>query len=83
MFSKLVEAQTTSGFVSITFDDSFGYQYTRAFPLLQEYGFNATFYVITGYLGEVNATRPDFPANDTFSYMTVPELQQMQAAGKT
>jgi peptidoglycan/xylan/chitin deacetylase (PgdA/CDA1 family) len=62
-------AATPSTVVSLTFDDSVLDQYTNAFPILQQYGMHATFYVITGYIG-VN------PA-----YMTQSQLQDLANAG--
>src|ERR1022692_4155487 len=55
--------------ISLTFDDSNEDQYTNALPLLQQYGFNATFYVITGYVG-VNSGN-----------MTLPQLQTINGDG--
>ena len=67
--AKLTKAQqTSSGVVTIAFDDGDQDQYNYAYPLLQQYGMAGTFYVITGFLG-------------TSGYMTVPELQTMQANG--
>ena len=65
---KLTKAQQTSGVVTIAFDDGNQDQFDNAYPLLQQYGMNGTFYVITGFLG-------------TSGYMTVPELQTLQASG--
>lgn len=38
--------------VLITFDDGFKDQYTNAYPLLEKYGFVATFFIITGFVDE-------------------------------
>lgn len=54
--------------VALTFDDGYMDAYTTAFPLLQQYGFVATFYVITGFVGNQG-------------YMGWNELQALQAAG--
>ena len=56
--------------VILSFDDGWENQYVNAFPLLQKYGFTATFYVVTGYLDHQN-------------FMTVAELKTMIAAGMT
>ena len=36
--------------IIITFDDGYSDNYTGAFPLLQQYGYAATFYIITDYV---------------------------------
>jgi peptidoglycan/xylan/chitin deacetylase (PgdA/CDA1 family) len=56
--------------VIISFDDGWENQFTYAFPLLQKYGFSATFFVVTGYLDHQN-------------FMTTEELKTMIAAGMT
>jgi peptidoglycan/xylan/chitin deacetylase (PgdA/CDA1 family) len=42
--------------ISITFDDGWTNQYTNAFPMLQQYGLPATFYIISGELTD----QPDY-----------------------
>ncbi|HWB50446.1 MAG TPA: polysaccharide deacetylase family protein [Stellaceae bacterium] len=56
--------------VILSFDDGWQNQYQHAFPLLRQYGFAATFYVVTGYVD-----RPNFMSSD--------ELKEMIAAGMT
>jgi peptidoglycan/xylan/chitin deacetylase (PgdA/CDA1 family) len=56
--------------VILTFDDGYLDQYTNAFPLLQEFGFTGTFFIITGFVDNQN------PA-----YMSWPMITQMGAAG--
>lgn len=68
-FVAAAHASTPAAVISLTFDDSDEDQYTTAFPILQQYGMHATFYVITGYVG-VNSGN-----------MTLPQLQALQAAG--
>ena len=57
--------------VVITFDDGFLDVYENAFPVLQEYGFKATVYMITGVL----------ETKLSYGYMQTPELQELAAAG--
>jgi peptidoglycan/xylan/chitin deacetylase (PgdA/CDA1 family) len=52
----------------ITFDDGRPDQFTYAFPILERYGFTATFFVVPGRIG-------------TSQHMTACQLQQVAAAG--
>jgi peptidoglycan/xylan/chitin deacetylase (PgdA/CDA1 family) len=54
----------------ISFDDGWDNQFNYAFPLLQKYGFTATFFVVTDYLDHQN-------------FMTTDQLKTMIAAGMT
>lgn len=54
--------------VVLTFDDGYADNYQYAFPLLQRYGFKATFYVIARRIGQKG-------------YMTWAQLRDMQRAG--
>lgn len=56
--------------VILTFDDGYDDNYVYAFPLLRQYGFRGTFFVITGYLDEGRA-----------GYLTWQQAAEMQAAG--
>jgi peptidoglycan/xylan/chitin deacetylase (PgdA/CDA1 family) len=38
--------------VVLTFDDGYADAYDAAFPILQRYGFSATFYIVTGFVGQ-------------------------------
>jgi peptidoglycan/xylan/chitin deacetylase (PgdA/CDA1 family) len=52
----------------ISFDDGWDNQFAYAFPLLQKYGFTATFFVVTNYLDHQN-------------FMKIEQLKTMIAAG--
>lgn len=56
--------------VVLTFDDGYIDHYTQAFPILREYGFTATFFIITG--------RAD--ANDP-NYLSWTQISEMASAG--
>jgi peptidoglycan/xylan/chitin deacetylase (PgdA/CDA1 family) len=56
--------------VALTFDDGYVDDYTNIFPVLKEYGFTATFFIITG--------RPD--ANDP-AYLSWSQIREMSDAG--
>lgn len=56
--------------IVLTFDDGYRDAYTNVFPVLKQYGFSGTFFIIT--------SRPD--ANDPV-YMTWPQIVEMSNAG--
>lgn len=56
--------------VVITFDDGYVDHYQHAFPILREFGFTATFFIITEY---VDAGNPQ--------HLTWPMIEEMAAAG--
>ncbi|MFQ5769551.1 MAG: polysaccharide deacetylase family protein [bacterium] len=56
----------------ITFDDGFRDFYTAAFPVLQNYGFSATIFLPTGFMGK---TRSTFKGKKCLSWAEVRELR--------
>ncbi|MCJ8012976.1 polysaccharide deacetylase family protein [Paenibacillus sp. KQZ6P-2] len=60
--------KNTGKFVLITFDDGYADNYKQAFPIMQQYGFTATMFVITNWVG-------------SDSYATWSELSELQKAG--
>jgi peptidoglycan/xylan/chitin deacetylase (PgdA/CDA1 family) len=56
--------------VILTFDDGYLDHYTNAFPLLREYGFKATFFIITGWVD-----------NGSAAHMNWAMIEEMAAAG--
>jgi peptidoglycan/xylan/chitin deacetylase (PgdA/CDA1 family) len=61
--------------VVITFDDGFRNFYTHAFPVLQKYGFVATMFLATAYIG---STRKSF---NGIECMTWDEVRELRKAG--
>ena len=61
--------------VVITFDDGYRDFYTQAFPVLLQYCFTATIFVVTGVTGEHNISR------NGKVYMTWEEIRQVHANG--
>ena len=68
--------------VIITFDDGYADNYANAFPLLEQYGFSGTFFVVTELAERASAgmTEPDGTVYAD-EYMTWQQMQEMQAAG--
>jgi peptidoglycan/xylan/chitin deacetylase (PgdA/CDA1 family) len=65
--------------VAITFDDGFQNFYTSAFPVLEEYGFKATVFLVTDFCGKTNdwAGNPkDFPLSKVLSWTEIRELNK-------
>ncbi|HSM58669.1 MAG TPA: polysaccharide deacetylase family protein [Candidatus Sulfomarinibacteraceae bacterium] len=56
--------------IILTFDDGYLDNYENAFPILQEFGFHGTFFIVTEF---VDLQRP--------GYMTWPMIEEMAAAG--
>jgi peptidoglycan/xylan/chitin deacetylase (PgdA/CDA1 family) len=54
--------------VLITFDDGYLDNYTNAFPILEKYNLKASFYIITGMIGQANR-------------VTTAQIKEMDAAG--
>jgi peptidoglycan/xylan/chitin deacetylase (PgdA/CDA1 family) len=65
---NLTKAQSTSGIVTLVFDDGWNSQFNNAFPLMQEHGFVGTYYIITSCVGSGD-------------YMNMSDLQTLQATG--
>ena len=59
--------------VSITFDDGFRDFYTRAFPVLSRYGYSATMFLPTAYIGEASR---EFKGSECLSWGEVRELRK-------
>jgi len=63
--------------IVLTFDDGFRNFYTKAFPVLEQYGFGATVFLVTDYCGKRNeweANSPGIPLSDMLDWREVREL---------
>jgi len=47
-----VKAEVPHGVISIAFDDNYQNQFDYAFPIMQDYGIAATFYILTDNIGK-------------------------------
>lgn len=78
--SALVQNPAAAAKISFTFDDGLASAVTRAMPTLSKYGLTGTDYVITKCVG-MSAVPNTCHANTDASYMTWPQIKQLQAAG--
>ena len=70
---RLKEPDALKNVVVITFDDGFHNFYTNAFPILNSYGFTATMFLPTAYVGE---NRIAFKGKPCLTWSEVRELQR-------
>ncbi len=61
--------------IIITFDDSWGSQYTTAYPIMKKYGFTGVLYTVVEYLNKPSG----LPADP--NYLTTDQLTEMAADG--
>ena len=65
--------------VVLTFDDGFQNFYTAAFPVLTQYRFNATVFLVTDYCGKYNdwtGNPSDLPRSKLLSWQEIKELNE-------
>ena len=78
-FARLHNA-TSRGCVVLTFDDGYADTLTTAAPLMKQYGFTATCYVVSGALGTYNRWDADY-LRERKPLMSREQLDQWLAAG--
>lgn len=66
--------------VGITFDDGYQKLYENAIPILQEAGFGASIYIVTDYIGKLNAWDVNL-GGFKFMHLSWPELREIHQAG--
>ncbi len=65
--------------VVITFDDSYESAYSHVFPILQDHGFTASIFVITGYVGKYNEW--DVNWGRKFKHLSWDQIKEMKEYG--
>jgi peptidoglycan/xylan/chitin deacetylase (PgdA/CDA1 family) len=82
---SLAEIQKMPGAVALTFDDGFRNFFEHAFPVLQQYGFPATVFVVSGFCGGRNdwPTQPRNMGIPFLELMRWSEVRQIAQAGIT
>jgi len=66
--------------VALTFDDGLWNNYEEALPLLKEFGFTATVFLVTGYTGRDSTWERD-PGIPAFPLMTWDKIKEMESYG--
>jgi len=66
--------------IVITFDDSYEDLYRDGFPIMQEYGFKGTIFVITGYIGLLNGWDVNL-GGLKFRHLNWNQMKEIQRAG--
>lgn len=82
--SELISAFSEKSGVSpetvvLTFDDGFQNFYSTAFPVLEEFGFTATVFLVTDHCGKFNdwsGNPPELPRSEMLSWKHVEELSR-------
>jgi peptidoglycan/xylan/chitin deacetylase (PgdA/CDA1 family) len=67
--------------VVITFDDGYANFFEHGLPTLQQYGFTATVFQVTGFVGQRNDWGPPPAGLGTLPILAWPQLREMSAAG--
>ncbi len=89
IFDALARGDDARSLVGLTFDDGFQSVHQWAAPILEEFGFKATFYIATGYLGATlwgdTATgrwrTERFDGGVPFAMMDWPRVKDLAARG--
>lgn len=66
--------------IVLTFDDSYESVYTYAFPVLKEYGFTGTIFVITAFVGKTNTWDVNL-GGCRFRHLSWSRIREMHEAG--
>jgi peptidoglycan/xylan/chitin deacetylase (PgdA/CDA1 family) len=74
------EKSLPSRCTAITFDDGFEDNYRHAFPIIREYGYPATIFMIGG---KIRREGNNFSSEDSDLYLSLPQMKEMIKAGIT
>lgn len=67
--------------VVLTFDDGFQNFYTAAYPVLKDYDFTATVFLITDYCGKFNDWSGNLPSLEKSKLMSWNEIRELNKSG--
>lgn len=79
-FRQVLVGEIPAKPVVITFDDGYASVFEAAFPVLQEFGFSAVVFPVTGYIGEWNHWEAS-PGFRRFCHLDEKQLRELAAAG--
>jgi peptidoglycan/xylan/chitin deacetylase (PgdA/CDA1 family) len=78
---RLDEIAGSAGAVALTFDDGYRNFLTAALPVLERWGYPATVFVITGYVGRENSYPGQFVESPRQPLLTWDELEEIAGRG--
>jgi peptidoglycan/xylan/chitin deacetylase (PgdA/CDA1 family) len=74
------ETQLPQKSIIITFDDGYQDNYLYAFPILKEYNFTATIYLVSGHIGDTNQW-DSCPQEEGIKLLSIAEIKEMADYG--
>jgi peptidoglycan/xylan/chitin deacetylase (PgdA/CDA1 family) len=74
------ETQLPQKSIIITFDDGYQDNYLYAFPILKEYNFTATIYLVSGHIGDTNQW-DSCPQEEEIKLLSIAEIKEMADYG--
>ncbi|MFH1006214.1 MAG: polysaccharide deacetylase family protein [Candidatus Latescibacterota bacterium] len=66
--------------IALSFEDGYASVYEQAWPIMEQYGFRGTLFVVAGYVGKENGWGANFGGR-RFRHLDWPQLKALAAAG--